>query len=769
VTGLTFGVDTIIDLCSDEPIGVDGYIFEASSAEDGADWGNPDAVITEIQSQLLDGSLGKITSFENRTATIPLRIYAINMDALADAEAVLMGEVYRDGWNQLVWTPPAASVSTVFDVVYADLQFKLDDLTEQRCIRNYTLTLTCLPRPRSADLVTVKSLPIIPPDPSQTVINDGSSTSGWSTTGKAEVRRNLITNPSFETGTAGWALGTGTQSWQLFPTGGVAGSSGDYMFSPSAAQGATQSFVYGPYFPVVAGSKYAVQMMLLGAQATKGFLLLFLNAGGQTIGVAGGDGITSGVYTAPTGAVRARVEPYIKPPAGSWVSYWWNLDSVLVEKAAAVGSYFDGDFPASGGTTYRWLGQRGNSPSVALQAATPSVVDGAVTVKVFGASADLSLAESVDATAETFIGVTGTVTYSEGSTPSGTDFKLVADGKTYPAAYLQYDSSGAFTAYFHVSASVSSIKLVATAQGSPGFTTLAISEVLTSDALPVLGSARQQYRHLDVYGSARTQASLRVETSDADLGAETLVFTAPPQSSGFQPPLRTHRVGGPTPTTSATAVSGATNALATSQAAADHWTISTAIIQPATYELYAYLSVASATTVTLSWQASGTAAGTPTVTGSRTMTLAAGWQFVSIGSIELPAARAYAGSSDDVQLYLWASAAGVTIDDAYLFDGDGHLDIIGTSGCSLLLLNSASIDEPEATAWVGKAAGSDGGDPDVDTDVVYAGNRAQAWEQLQFAPPSANVFMVTPGTTQAQMSMTYPPRWGHHAGQVPAA
>jgi hypothetical protein len=188
VTGLTFGVDTIIDLCSDEPIGFDGYIFEASSAEDGADWGNPDAVITEIQSQLLDGSLGKITSFGNRTATIPLRIYALNMDALANAEAVLMGEVYRDGWNQLVWTPPNASVSTVFDVVYADLQFKLDDLTEQRCIRNYTLTLTCLPRPRSADPVNVESLPT-PPDTDNTVtVDDCTSATNWSsTTGSVSV------------------------------------------------------------------------------------------------------------------------------------------------------------------------------------------------------------------------------------------------------------------------------------------------------------------------------------------------------------------------------------------------------------------------------------------------------------------------------------------------------------------------------------------------------------------------------------------------------
>jgi hypothetical protein len=589
-SALSFGVDNVIPFSmTGSPVDEFATWWWDATAG-GIDFGNPDEITTEIQSQLLDGSLGSITSWENRTLVLTLRLWGSSVADLEDGEAALLAEVDRAGWNQLAWTPSIdGSATTVYDVVYSVLAFTLDEPSERNLIRNYTLTLTCLPRPRSADPVTVASLPVPPPTPTTVTVDDCSSTTGWSSTS-----------------------GTVSEASGMVSTGGSI------------------------------------------AASTPGTTTLNLTR---------------------TGSVTMGATPYL-------------------------------------------------------------IISGTYAVR-------------------------GTVT----------GFTFTVDGTKVSPASLSV-AGGTWQAVLYEPASFASLAVDMTAGYVPdlgsALVVLRVDNVARSDSNGASATNRQQSRSLLVYGSARTQASLRVETADAELGPETLVFAAPPQSSGFQPPLRSRRVGGPSATTSTTAASGATNTLATSQASADHWSVSTTILQPATYEMYALLSVAATTTVTLSWQASGTAAGTPTVTGSRTVTLQPGYQFVSIGSIELPTARAYAGSSDDVQLWLWASASGVTIDDAYLFSGAGHLAIIGTAGCSLLLLNSASIDEPEATAWVGKAAGSSGGDPDVDTDVVYAGNRAQAWEQLQFAPPATNVFVATPGTTQAQVSMTYYPRWGHHAGQVAA-
>lgn len=729
---LTFGVDQVFDLTDQSPIGASGYIIEASSSDDGTTWGNPDAVVTSIQSQLLDGSLGKITSFENRAAEIAVRLLAVDMDGLERGEAELMAEVYRDGWNQLVWTPAGSSNPTVYDVVYGDLQFTFDDLDELRCIRNYTLTLTCLPRPRSDAPVTVASLPVQPDDPAVTVINDGSSATGWATTGRKEVRRNLCPTPS---------MGTNASA-QI--TGIVAGSPYTFMarFPPTSSSGflnVTPTGYLNVAFQSASGNVIGGSHLLSAALSSSAVTTV------------------SGKITAPTGATRVVITTSQSNGATR------ILAGVMVEKANSVGSYFDGNTPGAA-----WIGKAGSSQSVTLTAATVAASGGSVSAgPVLGASADMTLTAAIDATTQNYVAVTGNVLFREGGTPSLANFTLTAGGVIYSPERATNDASGNFSAYFNVGDSLASMDFAATGVGiSGGFTTLKIDQAFTSDAVPVIGTTRQQARRLPVSGSARTQASLRVETTEAELGANTLVYSEEPQASGFQPPLRAYRIGGPAASTSADAVSGSTNALATSQASADHWGISASTIDPSTYSLYALVSAASATTVMLSWQANGTAAGTPTVTGSRTVKLAAGYQLVAIGDIELPTARAYPGSDDTVNLYLWASAAGLTIDDAFLFNSKGHLTTIDASDASLLLLNSASITEPEATIWIGKAINSEGGSTTADTGVVYAGNRAVAWEQHEFKPPYTNVYVITPGTTKAQVSMTYSPRWGHHAGPV---
>lgn len=587
---LTFGVDQVFDFTEDSPVPASGYIIEASSADDGTTWGNPDAVITSIQSQLLDGSLGKITSFENRTAVVMIRLLAPNMDGLEQGEADLMAEVYRDGWNQLSWTPAGSNNPTVYDVVYGDLQFTFDDFNDALCKRQYTLTLTCLPRPRSATAVTVASLPVPPATVTTVTVDTCDSLTGWA----------------------------GTPNTATLASGSVKES------------------------------------------------------------VAASENVTMSLKR--TGSVSMSSTPYLIVSGG------FDHGLSYTQLPSLVTFWIDGT------------------------QITPAHLDSS-------------------ATSTTHIGYTAKFYHPAGFTTF--EMRFVRNAPGWPTS--------AFT--------------------------ISVSDISRSNSFGAT-TPLQQARTLPVSGSARTQASLRVSTTDAALGAGTLVYTSTPQASGIQPPLRQYRVGGPDASSSSTAVSGSTNALATSQASADHWSITASALTPATYDLYAYVSVTSALTVTLSYQASGTATGTPTVTGSRTVTLKAGYQWIPVGSIELPPARVYPGSDDTVNLYLWASSTLLTIDDAYLFSSEGHLTIVDASAASLLLLNSASIDEPEATIWLGKAAGSTGGDPSVDTGVVYAGNRATAWEQHEFKPPTANVFVITPGTTKAQVSMTMFPRWGHHAGNV---
>lgn len=764
LSALSFGVDTTIDFSlTGEPIDSGAtYWWEATSG--GIDFGNPDAIVTEIQSQLLDGSLGKVTSWENRTVTLQLRLWSSteSVSDLEDGEAALLAEVNRAGWNQLGWTPAiAGSATTVYDVVYSVLTFTLDEASERNCIRNYTLTLTCLPRPRSATAVTVPSLPAQSSTPATTTVNDGSSVTGWSTTGRVESRRNLIVNPSFDYGAAGWTSGTGTSTMYTRSAPPSGGPSGSYLLFA----GANPCYVNATAAPVTAGTTYYIGLSS-GASwgAITGVLYGFYNSAGALIG-SGTDhalsfgstwGSQSFSVTAPTGASALIIYPHAN--AGG------AMDSVYI---STVNSYFDGD-----SANCAWVGTPGNSPSVLLSTATVATSGGMVSGgKTFGTSASLTLTKAIDASTQTYIAATGTVAFTEGGIPSGVAFTLTADGTAHSPASMQYDSSsGAYTAYFRVAAAVSAITLTATGSGlSGGFTTLKVDNVFTSDSLPVIGTPRQQARRIAVYGSARTQASLRISTTDAALGARTLVFCSPSSTSGFQPALRQRRTAGPTTTADSTMASGSKNSLATSQGSADTWNIATTALDADTYDFYALLIVASATTVTLNWRATGAAnSQIPVVTGSRTVTIPAGGDFVSIASLDLPTARTYAGSVDNITLQLWVTSGTVTIDDAYLFRSIGQLAIIDTTSCSLLLLNSASIDEPEATVWVGKAINSTGGSSTADTSVVFAGNRAFAWEQMQFPPPTVNVFVVTPGTTLMQVSGTYYPRWGHHAGSVAA-
>lgn len=220
--------DLIGNLTPEEPL---PYVIETEA--DGTAWGDADAVVAEIRAQILDGEVATVSSYENREATVRVRITGDDGDALAQGEAALMTEVNR-GRNTLAWVPLlTGAVPGVFDVVYSTLEFASEgwDLREKRRRqRTYTLTLACLPFPRTPQKVLIESLPVPTTSTgsgvSPTVVDSGTSTTNW-------------------TGLTGVTLTAETPSWASGGTVVVARRAGAawcsiYRSSVTAATGGRQ-------------------------------------------------------------------------------------------------------------------------------------------------------------------------------------------------------------------------------------------------------------------------------------------------------------------------------------------------------------------------------------------------------------------------------------------------------------------------------------------------------------------------------------------------
>jgi hypothetical protein len=116
--------------------------------------------------------------------------------------------------------------------------------------------------------------------------------------------------------------------------------------------------------------------------------------------------------------------------------------------------------------------------------------------------------------------------------------------------------------------------------------TLNVHDVTATDTLPQV-SPRQQARVLDVGGTERTPASIRVAAPDGstNLGL-TILHTSPEDGSGYSPPLRRWRTLGNTVTTDATLLSGAREPL---HASAVQFMVPTSALPEGSYELCARL------------------------------------------------------------------------------------------------------------------------------------------------------------------------------------
>jgi len=197
----------------------------------------------------------------------------------------------------------------------------------------------------------------------------------WGTSTLTETRRNLITNPSFETDTTGWAAwGVGTllarQGSSSSPVGGF------YLrctTNDAANTGAAMALAATP------GVNYGARAMTrLNAALGVACRLQFLDAGGAQTGIVSGTTIThptsawglnvvEGGAPAGTTQMRVLVNRRVAGAAGQFL----DVDAVAAY-AGGIGdaAYFDGDTLDTNAIDYAWADVPHASESVQSDIAT---------------------------------------------------------------------------------------------------------------------------------------------------------------------------------------------------------------------------------------------------------------------------------------------------------------------------------------------------------------------------------------------------------------
>lgn len=248
-----------------------GYYFEATT--DGTEWSNAEAVVSSVTSELFEGAAIDVTGYESLPAQVTVRVCGRDMAAVATGAAELVKVCRREAMKALTYVPADGTApATVFDVLEVTWDAPFDDINERQNVprRTYTLTLHCKPFPRSADLVTVPAATIATTAPTITSIDNGSSTTNWSTSAKVVSRVNLVTNGRFDYGIQDWYKGGNTSRivW--------ANTSGTFLrvYASDRTQRSYVNYGTSPR-PVIAGQSYRIYLDLWQTDATTQLGFLF--------------------------------------------------------------------------------------------------------------------------------------------------------------------------------------------------------------------------------------------------------------------------------------------------------------------------------------------------------------------------------------------------------------------------------------------------------------------------------------------------------------
>lgn len=231
----------------------------------------------------------------------------------------------------------------------------------------------------------------------------------------ATTRTNLVKNPSFEVDLTGWSkqgttvltrdttvaysgsasmkvVANTTERRFVWGATGSAGSNAD-----SVAVTAGQSVTYSYYVYPVSGS-LAFRPKIHWFNSSGGWIQdSDLQPGAVTL-TAGSWQRVSITATAPAGAGKFGISE-----SGGIATFY--VDGFLVEISSALGSYFDGSTPASGGFSYSWSGTPNASTSLESDTPAPQTLSSAVS-----ASGTVSTALSASQNLAVPVSASGTVT-----------------------------------------------------------------------------------------------------------------------------------------------------------------------------------------------------------------------------------------------------------------------------------------------------------------------------------------------------------------------
>lgn len=184
------------------------------------------------------------------------------------------------------------------------------------------------------------------------------------------TRTNLVTNPSFETNTTGWPWAFNVSSKTRVTSQAFVGSASMQVTASASGSMWVSTDAGASGIPVTGSTTYTASFYSTagstGRQIALG--LDFYDSSGDPISGTSSGGVsdsTSGwtrktiTATSPPNAAYLKVTVSWIACAASEVHY---LDGVMVEKAGAVGAYFDGSTLAAG-KTYAWTGTAHNSSS----------------------------------------------------------------------------------------------------------------------------------------------------------------------------------------------------------------------------------------------------------------------------------------------------------------------------------------------------------------------------------------------------------------------
>lgn len=183
----------------------------------------------------------------------------------------------------------------------------------------------------------------------RTTTNLATNPSFETTSGTAEVRRNLVPNPSFSSGIGQWLNGGANGATTANSGADTPNGSAGYLRLTRQNATAGNCYTRTNDISLAVGTYTLSAWVRIGAPGTQVQLLM-----GNVTGVAGGSPATSTVvgpwarvsstYTVATAGtfwVGIRDDGTVTPVAGAT----YDLDDVLLELTSTVGSYFDGSTP----------------------------------------------------------------------------------------------------------------------------------------------------------------------------------------------------------------------------------------------------------------------------------------------------------------------------------------------------------------------------------------------------------------------------------------